>query len=423
MLPIAMPGKIPFSSGLNGKWIKVFAALTDQVWLSLLNFTISLAFIRIASKQEYALFILLQTPVFLVQGVQNALFISPQATVLPASSEERKPLVKNTSAAGQAIVTLFAAVFCAIGLLVYRYTTTHTDDWTLAAAFAVAIMGAMAREGARAVRYVEARTVHALLGDLAYGLLLLLSLALLAWGNAFTARNVLFTMGLAGMVPLAYVAWGRTLPRIDRAAWQEFWACGRWALPGVLVTWVNLNAYPYVAAAALGTVAVADINAARLFLMPIALSITAWSNLVRPKISAFMAKNESAAVRRLSLQSLVFAETGLAAFIVILVLAYPLLEHVLGPKYHGLLPLVLAWGVFFTLALMRNIFMATLMATAAGYRQLHHLSWLVLALVIPALVLLSSKGAIWVIGVLCGVELLSGLIVARAAFALWKKSA
>ena len=423
MQPISMPGKIPFMSRVGGKWTKVFAALTDQAWLSLLNFTISLAFIRTASKEEYALFILLQTPIFLVQGVQNALFISPQATVLPASTEDRKPLVKNTSAAGQVIVALFAAALCAGGLLVYRYTTTHTEDWTLAAAFATAILGAMAREGARAVRYVEARTVQALFGDLAYGSLLLLSLAMLVWGDAFTARNVLFGMGLSGMIPLAHAAWGRALPKIDRAAWREFWACGRWALPGVLVTWINLNAYPYVAAIALGAVAVADINAARLFLMPIALSITAWSNLVRPKISALMAKNEPAAVRRLSLQSLILTETGLAVFVLFIVLSYPFLEGMLGPKYHGLLSLVLAWMFFFTVNVMRTIFMATLMSTPAGYRQLHHLSWLALALVIPAMVLLSPRGPIWVVGVLSGVELLTCLIVARTAFALWKKVA
>lgn len=422
MLLTAMPAKITLLSRLNGKWIRVFAALTDQVWLSLLNFAISLAFIRMASKAEYALFILLQTPIFLVQGVQNALFISPQATVLPASAEDRKPRVKNTSAAGQAIVASLAALLCAIGLVVYRHVSAFPEDWLLAASFAVAILGAMAREGVRAARYVDGRTVEALLGDLVYGFLLLLTLALIAWEQAFTAQAVLFAMGLSGLVPLLRVAWKRQLPSIDRATWKEFWACGRWALPGVLVTWINLNAYPYVAAVALGAAAVADINAARLFLMPVALSITAWSNLVRPKISALMARNQPAAVRSLSLQSLMLAEAGLVVFILFIVLTYPLLEQMLGAKYYGLLPLVLAWAGFFALSLMRNIFMATLMSAPAGYRRLHHLSWVALALVLPALVLLSPRGAAWVIGVLGGVELLTCVIVARAAFAFWNKA-
>ncbi len=423
MLPLSMSEKFRLASKMNDKWVKAVAALADQFWLSLLNFTIALTFIRETSKEEYALFILLQTPILLVQGVQNALFISPQATVLPASSDARKPFVKNTSSAGQAIVALSAAIFCAFGLFVYRHITTHTDDWTLAIAFAAAILGAMAREGARAARYAEAHTLQALLGDLAYGILLLLTLALLLWNHAFTARNVLLGMGLAGMAPLVHATWGRAIPKVDRTAWRELWACGRWALPSVLVTWVNLNAYPFVAAIALGSAAVANINAARLFLMPIALGITAWSNLMRPKISAHMARNEPVAVRRLSLQSLLIAETGLLAFILFIALAYPLLEGMLGPKYHGLLPLVLAWSVFFAFSLMRNIFMATLMANQRGYRKLHHLSWLALALVMPALVLLSSRGAVWVISVLGSVELLSCLIIGRMAHALWKATA
>ena len=417
-----MPEKFPLTKRALSKWLTAVAALADQVWLSALNFIVALTFIRDASKRDYALFVLLQAPILLIQGVQNALFISPQATLLPATSESRKPVVKNTASAGQATIALSAAIISGTGLFVYRRMTDHTDEWTLASAYVVTILGAMAREGVRALRYAEAHSVRALAGDLAYGLSLLLTLAILVGEHAVTVRNVLIVMGLTGLIPLAHAAWRQPLPNTDRTAWEEFWACGRWALPSVIATWLNLNAYPYIAALALGSAAVADLSAARLFVMPIGVSITAWSNLMRPKISALISRSDQRTVRRLSLTSLAVAESGLLIFVLIIALAYPLLQKVMGTKYQGLLPLILLWSLLFSMSLMRSIFMATLMARPAGYRQLHHLSWFSLAIGLPTMALLAHKGPIWVVGILCCVEGLTSWIVAKMAINTWKRS-
>lgn len=396
------------------------AALADQAWLSLLGFAVSLAFIRAAPKEEFAAYVLLLTPIFLAQGLQNALFLSPQATVLPAAGEARRASLRATSAALQAAFGLAVALLGALLLPAYRFLSGQAGDPLLALAFGGALLGALAREGLRAARYVEGRAPHALREDLVYGLLLLAGLAGLLAGEALTARNVLAALALAGVLPLARAALGRPVPRPDAAAWRQLWACGRWALPGVLLTWVNLNAYVYVAAAALGAAALADINAARLLLMPAGLAITAWSNLARPRISALHAVGEVRAIRRRSLVSIAWGGAALAGFVALVALAYPWLESFLGTQYRGLLPLVLVWGGFFLLNLPRSVLMASLMTDAAGYRALHHYAWLALLLGLPGLLLLAPRGPLWVIGVLCAVELLMLGLVGRSARARWR---
>lgn len=405
---------------IHKKWVKALAALVDQSWLSMLSFAVAMAFIREASKNEYALFILLQSAILMIQGVQNALFIAPQATIYPAALEARRWHVLNTSATGQSIFAVCAALFCAAGFPVYEQIVGQKHDLVMASAFAMAILGVASREGARAIHYVKGKAEQALTGDFIYGGVLLICLVLLLAMSAVTARNVLFSIGLAGVISLVNTGISGTKPILDRKILSEFWLCSRWSLPGTLVTWINLSSYPYVVIMILGAAAVADINTARLFLIPATLAVTAWSNLMRPKISALMAMNDTGAVRRLSLQSLLITEVGLGIFAICLVGGYPLLERLLGSKYQGLLPLVLAWVVFFALNMMRSIFMATLMSTPEGYRKIHHLSWLALALVIPGLLLLSHLGPIWVVAALCTVELILGGILAHLALILWK---
>jgi hypothetical protein len=79
------------------------------------------------------------------------------------------------------------------------------------------------------------------------------------------------------------------------------------------------------------------------------------------------------------------------------------------------------WVIFFAFNILRSVFMAILMASANGYRTLHHMSWFILAMVIPSLLLLSARGMEWVIAILCVVELLSAVVISRAAHILWKR--
>jgi O-antigen/teichoic acid export membrane protein len=398
------------------------AALTDQAWLSLLNFAISLAFIWGTSKSEYGYYLLLVAPLTLVQSIQNAIVNSPLATFLPAAGENDKPALRRTAAAIHIYLALASALLGGAGLAAYEHWAGLQVNALLIAGFAFAIIGTIAREAQRSFAYVHRQGVQALVGDLAYGVVLLSGITWAMLGHQLTAGIVLLLTGVAGLLPLLIRVRSFEGLQVHAESLRQFWSCGRWALPSVVVTWINLSAYPYFAERALGLAAVADIGASRLFLMPVGLAMTAWSNWYRPRISSWLANGDAAAVKRLTLNSLLGGWSALAALALLIVAVYPFIEPLLGEQYAGLKPLVLMWLLFFAMSLARNVYMATLMTDAQGYKILHHITWLALGLSLPGFILLSENGAIWVVGVLCAVELMQLILVVAKASGYWKRT-
>lgn len=416
-----IPASALRSNMISFKRLNPLAAVADQAWLSLLNFAISLAFIWGASKTEYGYYILLMTPLLLIQSIQNAIVNSPLATFLPAAAEVDKPHLRNTAVSLHIYLALVCGGLGAAGLMIYGQAAELQIENLLLVGFVLAIIGTIARESQRSFAYVQGQGVRALAGDIVYGTVLLVGIALLLAGDQLSASLVLLLTGIAGLVPLLSKVAGFHGLQTHAEPMRQFWSCGRWALPSVVVTWINLSSYPYFAEGALGLSVVADIGAARLFLMPIGLMMTAWSNWYRPRISGWLATGNVDAVAQITRRSLLAGWVLLATLAVLLAFAYPLVEPLLGAQYQGLQPLVLVWLLYFAISLARNIYMATLMTDAQGYKILHHITWLALALSIPGFVLLSHNGALWVVGVLCAVELAQVLMVVIKAKQYWKR--
>lgn len=403
------------------KRLNPLAAVADQAWLSLLSLVIALAFIRGADKAEYGHYILLTTPLLLVQSIQNALVNSPLATLLPTAQADTLPQFTATAVSMHMAIGGVGAVLGTIGLYVYSLASGVQADPLLIGGFALAIMGTIAREAQRAFAYANQQGIRALQADLVYGVLLLAAIGMAVAGQTLTAAVTLAAIGLAGLTPLLPTL--GHLHQLDAHAGsaRQFWACGRWALPSVIATWISLNAYPYFASAQLGVAAVADIGAARLFLMPVGLVSTAWGNWYRPRISCWFAEKNLDAIRNTTKHSLMIGMAAMALIMLAVLIAYPLAEPLLGPQYQGLQNLVLVWSLYFTIALARSMFMATLMVDANGYRILHHVTWLALALALPAFMLISGWGTIWVVAVLCVIEALQLTAVMIKANTYWQR--
>lgn len=404
------------------KRLNPLAAVADQIWLSMLNFAISLAFIWGATKVEYGYYILLIAPLLLVQGIQNAIVNAPLTTFLPSEADAEK---RNHTKATAASLHIYLGVVCGVlgfmGLWAYGLIARVHIDILLLSGFALAIAGTIAREAQRSFAYVQGQGLRALAGDLLYGLVLLTGIALALAGSDLSAGIVLLITGVAGLVPLIIKIAKFDGLQIHAEPLRKFWSCGRWALPSVIVTWITLSSYPYFAGKALGLSAVADIGAARLFLMPIGLMMAAWTNWYRPKISGWLAAGNVRAVTSITNRSLQVGLAGMAVLAAVFIFAYPWIETFLGDQYQGLQTLVLMWLLLFAISLVSTIYMATLMTDAAGYKILHHITWLALALSLPGFILLSHNGALWVVGVMCVVELLKTVLVISKARQYWKR--
>lgn len=403
------------------KRLNPLAAVADQAWLSLLSFAIALAFIWGATKEEYGYYLLLFSPLLLIQSIQNAIVNSPLATFLPAATEDEKTRIRTTAVTLHIYLALACAALGLVGLLVYgRLEHFHVSPLLLAG-FMLAIIGTIARESQRSFAYVQGQGMRALVGDLVYGSILLAGIGLAIVGSSLSAGIVLALTGIAGIAPMLLRMGKFEGLQTHAEPIKQFWSCGRWALPSVIVTWVNLSSYPYFAGKSLGIAAVADIGAARLFLMPVGLLMTAWANWYRPRISRWFAAGDVNAIKRLTHTSLLAGLAVMALLAVLLLVAYPFVERFLGRQYQGLQSVVLMWLLFFTISLARNFYMATLMIDANGYKILHHITWLALALSLPGFILLSANGALWVVGVLCAVELMQLILVVAQARQYWKR--
>jgi O-antigen/teichoic acid export membrane protein len=391
-------------------------ALADQAWLSVISLATSLLFVRYGAKADYGVYVLLLTPLTLLVGVMNALVASPAMSLYPAAGE-RQPVVLATAWVALMALMLGASLLAVLGLSVAPALGQPVGQVGLFALFTYGFAAAamLAREGGRSLAYAQENAGGAFQQDLIYGVLMLAGLAFLLWRDDISSWNVFGVIAVSGWVLLIPAARNRRLALANLPAWHEMWACGKWALPGVVTTWINLNSYLLFAAAMLGAEPVADIGASRLFMVPIALGIGAWSNVFRPKLALLAAQGDANTMRQIAVRSTVFVAALVGILTLALTLIFPWLERLLGPSYTGLAALVLMWGLYFVLTGARTVAMGVLMTEASGYRQLAILGTCLVLVSTGALIFATPFGSIWVVAALCVVELVQLLAVGGLA--------
>ncbi|WP_343583507.1 hypothetical protein [Herbaspirillum sp.] len=347
---------------LSGKRLLLhsLASLIDQALLSGLNFALGLVLIRLASKESYGLYSQMYVAGIFAATVLESLITGPLTTIAPGQSEsQRTHLVACLRRFQLQLSGLLAILFGIASMAVGRYAGVTESLPALGIAFAVYVFANALREYQRSLHFIEGRPRRVLRIDLAYALAVAAGVALLVATGCFTVPGILLVLGLANAVGF----WRSGQPRPAtpsaperRAAIAEMWQRGRWALPGALVAWATNYSYLYLAAASLGVAASAELNASRLLLMPISLSVMAWSRIARPMASRLFAARDWKHLDRLAWISVAGVEAVTLLYVGVLWLALPWLEtHVLGAKYQGVEPMVLAWGAYFAINAARWI--------------------------------------------------------------------
>jgi O-antigen/teichoic acid export membrane protein len=224
------------------------------------------------------------------------------------------------------------------------------------------------------------------------------------------------TLGCANMVGLLLAKGILPAYTADTTAKQhtiaEIWQRGKWALPGALVAWLTNYSYLFLAAAFLGITASADLNAARLLLMPISLCVLAWSRIARPAASRLYAAKDWTQLNRLAWVSVIGMEALTALYVGVLWLMLPWLQtHVLGEQYQNTTPLVLAWGFYFAVNAARWIGSSWLTSNDQ-YKQLLISGVVSLAVMLTAsLLLIPSYGAWGAVAALVIVEIVDLILI------------
>ncbi|HEX7643163.1 MAG TPA: hypothetical protein VF450_09520 [Noviherbaspirillum sp.] len=178
-------------------------------------------------------------------------------------------------------------------------------------------------------------------------------------GAALTAANVLtlYAAGAALASLAAYAVSPLVLPRSARrllGTVRESWRGGSWALGGVLVTWIQTQAYAYVVAAFGGAAAVGQANAARIFISPFSFLLPAVNKVAIPRLAELRC-SDAKKLRRTS-ALLTAGMTALAvAYTLFLAIGLGVLSRLLlGRDDPAVAALVWPWCLVLVLQMIRS---------------------------------------------------------------------
>lgn len=386
----------------------------NQAVSSATNFLFALYLVRVFSPEEFGIYGIGMSICLFYTGIGNALFLTQMVVNSPDKpGEERLPyavrvLVGVLLFSGS---TLFFIGVILLGSPIFpRLLAANGQLLMVVGASSVALLIKEFFVRQAYIANAESRAL-AINGTIAASVVGMLGYSHLA-GWRLDVEGVLwiFTCGqVAGAVvalvlaklPLRNILWKTAVLDI-----QEACVGGRWALCGVSVTWAQSQAYMYVIALSAGPVDVGFANAARLFIAPFSLMLTAINQVTMPRLAELRVHD------RFRMTHLGLAIT---AGLLVLTVAYSfctvsfagtIAPAVLGDKYKNIRPLVIVWCVALLFQVLRDG-AGILMQVMKKFRELAMMNALSAIVSIGAAVVLirwlEASGAILgtVIGDLC----------------------
>lgn len=130
---------------------------------------------------------------------------------------------------------------------------------------------------------------------------------------------------------------------------------GKWMLLANFISTLRGNAHTIVLALILGPVAVAKVNAARLFLTPAIMLLPSLSTIALPRFALTFHRDGLAALNFEQCRAGALLVCAALFYALGLFLVWPFLEtRLLDPTYHGLAPLLTAWSLFAVALALRS---------------------------------------------------------------------
>ncbi len=348
----------------------VFLSFTDQALLSATNFLVGLFVLRHVPKSAYGEYIFAGAVLLFLAGVQNAVAITP-LTVLAPDKGKSEAEFRSALATGQLLLLLpFSFILLLIGWGGGHFDLFSKGMATILLVAGIVAPGFLLRELVRGMLFQRLRVGTALLGDLMATLLLAGGLqvvgkilpdqlhlgALFVTGGAALVAGVLFAVPAGTLI---CSRWGEIT-----AALSEAWQHGRWALSGVVITWLQDQSYIYLLTFLLGAAGTADASAARLFLAPASLVIASFGRVLLPTLARLHHERQSLRFRRVAGKGLLVVATTVGCYVlVIAATADHLAAAFLPASYGGLRWMVLLWGACTLVQVFRGHFSWLLQAS------------------------------------------------------------
>lgn len=258
------------------------------------QFIQSLVLLRLLTAEmfgHFAFFVILTQ--FLL-GVWSALFCAALPVIV----------AEGDGARGKArLATMFAANLVAaapVVPLILLVASGMSLPFTASLLFGLFAAVSMVRSFGRAYCYAVGRQGRVMASDLAYSLVVLAGLPVLAWvaGPVIVAAAGLLALGaLAGMAPLGSDYFRRQFAGFSWTAlsrYGELWRMhSGWSLLGVLTTEMTLNSHAYIVTLFAGAKAFAVLAASALLTRPVSVVLTSLGEYERAHMATEIARGDA----------------------------------------------------------------------------------------------------------------------------------
>lgn len=378
----------------------------SQVVSSLTNFAIVMYLVRVLERAEFGLYSL-GFAAYLVIFALIAFVVAVQYVVNNpdrAEHEQRSYAMHHVAA-----VVVIGAVIVMFASMLKATLTVDTGlihrVMGLAFPVALAAAGFAIRDMAVRVAYVERRE-WLVLGS-AMSVAVISAIAFLTASAMSIDPSAPMALGIVALTQLVGAAFTLLMLRLPwrqltmtglRQAFVDSWRGGRWHAITSIVYSVRANAHNFIILPILGLGALAEVNAARILVMPAVMAIPPLYQVVMPRLAEKRIRDFGRIQRNIWI-----AVGGLAGFALTYSLALLLalnlvLPMALGPSYANLEPIVMAWCAF-TVALAARNGLAMGLELRKGFGALLAVNTIaaVVAVILAAVLsmLWGSLGAVW----------------------------
>ncbi|MFT3905570.1 MAG: hypothetical protein QM718_04610 [Steroidobacteraceae bacterium] len=281
-------------------------SVLDQVLLSAGNFLIGFLLIRHTTDFDYGLFVLVQSAILLLVSTQSSCVSGPLTVVVPHKTpEKRAEMIGSIERSLRRVISSVAVAAFVVPIVCYVRGTWDGLETLVVVLAIFAGWVALVRDYARGILLILARPHTLLYADIVYVAIMVCGALFSVFGPVAAVLSAVGTLLLAGAAGwfAAYHAVGRDPGWHGNAAiagpyWAELRSLGIWSAVGSVVYWLYGQSYNYMLASRLDLTAVADVNAARLLLMPSFILTTGIKSLLAPLAANWLAKEGTGAMLR-----------------------------------------------------------------------------------------------------------------------------
>jgi O-antigen/teichoic acid export membrane protein len=334
-------------------------AVVSQGMLSLASLAAGFLLAKYASKNDYGLYVILVSIIGIFGAYQSALINVPMMALVHNKQGNDKNTYIASLAAGSTYVFAVVVVLFVAGNWIYDMIVDSPSLYIMeGVVLAVVVLIYLSKEFMRTLNFVNLKTTAIFQMDLVNLVAVVGGMLLLVYWNAVSTLTGIIMLGCGYLASYLYdkrqhEKSSSITVKSMKEGLIENWHYAKWMTTGVTCSLVQDRGFMYIATAILGLSTLAEISAAKLFLMPISLGCLSCGKLLVAKGSKLLSNNENHEFRSLFVVFTCVVLFACAVYSLLLMVGATRLLTVFGEKYANITDLIALWSVYFLVYTLR----------------------------------------------------------------------